>query len=383
MLNPNLALIPSQGVRDQGQVMQHAGNSLLNALQYSQQKEYQNRLFQAQQDQQAFNNNRVTQQDDINNKTAQFKLDQQTGSMLYREAVALKALGPEDRVHALDQLKPKLLALGMDEAAINDGLDDNELNIAINALSKFAPTADEASTRAFESRAKAAGLEPGTDEYKKAAMVELGLVPRAASSAQERIASDPNLSSAVADSEAAIEGAKATAKEGGKLKTQLQLMPKIKGAIKQAETEAKDRGETLSAYNRAQAALPGLKETVNKLKTLADVATYTIGGKAMDQLAKQLGFGATEGSTARAKMVSIVDNQVLPLLRDTFGAQFTAAEGDRLRDAFLNPDSSPEEKKAQLDSFLDQKIRTLEAQETELGINGFDLEYDPETGSFK
>lgn len=194
-----------------------------------------------------------------------------------------------------------------------------------------------------------------------------GVLSRYETSMQERLAADQGLTNAVAQSQAQIAGSKAGATEQGKSDVQLAMKPKIQAAVKQAEQEAKDKGETVSALTRAKAALPGLQEVSQKLKTLADVATYTIGGKAFDEVVKQLGFGSTEGATARAKMISIVDNQVLPLLRDTFGAAFTAAEGDRLRDTFIDPDASPEQKKATLDAFIEQKVRNIETQERELG----------------
>lgn len=160
--------------------------------------------------------------------------------------------------------------------------------------------------------------------------------------------------------------AKKTAEEGAKLEVQSKLLPKIRADIQRAETQAKESGIQLSELGRAKAALPGLQEVVNKLKSLADIATYTQTGQIFDLASKELGFGATRGGTARAKMISIVDNQVLPLLRDTFGAAFTAAEGERLRNTLLDPNQTPEAKKASLDVFLEQKIRNIETKEREV-----------------
>ena len=223
-----------------------------------------------------------------------------------------------------------------------------------------------AGVREFEAKVKAAGLKPGTEEYQQAALVALGLEPRAGISAQERIANDPELAQRVA----ALESQTSAAKEEGKLETQLALAPKVRGAIKEAEQEAKSRGEKLSEYGRAQAAMPGLQEVVNKLKTLSDVATYTMAGKAFDAVVKELGFGATEGATARAKMESLVNNQILPLLRDTFGAQFTEREGEQLRKTMLDIDAAPEQKKQILDSFIEQKMRDLQMKQEQAGIGG-------------
>jgi len=143
---------------------------------------------------------------------------------------------------------------------------------------------------------------------------------------------------------------------------------KIAAAVKQAESSAKSSGEDFSAYGRAKAALPGLLEVTNKLSKLSDIATYTTTGKAFNFMVKELGFGATKGATARASMTALVNNQVLPLLRETFGAAFTKAEGDSLKATLLDVDASPEEKKATLKSFIDQKVRNLQTSERQLGI---------------
>lgn len=220
----------------------------------------------------------------------------------------------------------------------------------------------------FQAKATAAGLVPGTPEYERAARVALGIDARAGTvTGQERIATTPGMTETVATSESIIEGAKAGSKEQAQAEVQLDMKPKIQAAVKQVEQEAKDRGETASSLARAKAAMPGLLEVSQKLKTLADLATYTMGGKAVDEIVKQLGFGSTEGANARAKMISIVDNQVLPLLRDTFGAAFTAAEGERLRNTLLDPDAAPEAKKSALDAFIDQKVRDIETKEREMG----------------
>ena len=160
----------------------------------------------------------------------------------------------------------------------------------------------------------------------------------------------------------------AASKEEAVSNVQLQIQPKIRAAIKQAEVLAQKRGETLSDYNKAKAALPGLNEVTTKLKQLSDIGTYTMGGKAFNYMAKELGFGATKGATARASMISIVDNQVLPLLKATFGGSFSVQEGDSLRASLLDSDATPAEKKATLDAFIQQKMRNLQGAERELNI---------------
>lgn len=141
--------------------------------------------------------------------------------------------------------------------------------------------------------------------------------------------------------------------------------PGIRAAIKAAEVAATARGETLSEFKKATAALPGLIEVTTRLKDLAPIVTNTFSGKIFDAAAKEAGF-ATKGGTARAEFQSIIDNQVLPLLKPTFGAAFTVAEGDSLRATLGDPDATPEAKVAQIDAFIAQKMRNLQASEAEL-----------------
>ena len=200
----------------------------------------------------------------------------------------------------------------------------------------------------------------------KAAAIDLGLEARASTSAQERIALDPVLTDAVAKSSATIEGATAGAREGEKLKQQRKHKPAISALVKLAEKEATERGETITALQRSRAALPGLTDAVNQLKELSALSTSTFGGKVFDFAVKQTGFGSTEGATSRAKFIAIVNNQVLPLLKETFGAAFTATEGESLKATMGDPDASPEEKMAQLDAFIAQKNRDIETKERQL-----------------
>lgn len=200
----------------------------------------------------------------------------------------------------------------------------------------------------------------------RAAAIKLGLAPRATGSAAQTIAQQGTV-----EDVASVESVLSGAREGGKLDVQTRKLPNIKSLVKKAELRASKENEVFTALNRAKAALPGITEVVGKLKELAPMVTSTFSGKVFDTAAKELGFGSTKGATSRAKFVSMVDNQVLPLLRDTFGAAFTAAEGDRLRDALADPDAAPDAKIAQLDAFIEQKFRDIETQELEAsGLSG-------------
>ncbi len=210
------------------------------------------------------------------------------------------------------------------------------------------------------------GMNP--EEEENARRVAAGLSPRMTGSSAITTA-QMGLTNPVAKSEATIAGAKSGASESAKLEAQAARLPDIRAAIKTAEIDAQSRNEKLSDLSAANAAMPGLVEVIGQLKELAPIATYTYAGKAFDQASRQLGFGATKGATARAKYISIIDNQVLPLLKDTFGAAFTIKEGENLKATMGDPDSSPEEKHAQLEAFIANKYRELERKQRAVSPN--------------
>jgi hypothetical protein len=149
----------------------------------------------------------------------------------------------------------------------------------------------------------------------------------------------------------------------------------------------KGQGEAKALFESMSSKLPGLEFTVNELDTLADQATYTKGGQLWDELAKQTGQLPREAAVARSRYIAVVDNQVLPLLRDTFGAAFTQKEGETLRNTLGDPNKSPAEKKAVLRSFIEQKRRDIEALAMQTGqespIVPQRLKFNPATGDFE
>lgn len=139
------------------------------------------------------------------------------------------------------------------------------------------------------------------------------------------------------------------------------------GPIAGATETGKQLGETTSDLNAAQSAMPQLEQAVNKLSELGKRATYSIPGQAVNALARQSGFGSTPGGIARAEYIAHVKNNVLPLLRRTFGAQFTKAEGDSLLATMGDPNSTPEEKDATLRAFIQDKRATLATMQRQVG----------------
>lgn len=205
------------------------------------------------------------------------------------------------------------------------------------------------------------------DDILLARRIELGLDPRAMGNASMTLAEDPDLTKKVADSEALIAGAKSGASEGAKLEQQKLHLPEIKSLVANAERVAASNGEKLSEFKAAQIAMPQLRQAVQDLRELAPLVTHTYAGRIFDEAVKQTGFGATEGATARAKYIAMIDNQMLPLLKQTFGAAFTVKEGEQLKATMGDPNASPEEKAAQLDAFINQKEQELKQKEMAAG----------------
>ncbi len=145
-----------------------------------------------------------------------------------------------------------------------------------------------------------------------------------------------------------------------------QPIGRISKNIAESKTQAevgKGLGEAKVSLESIRSKMPGLEKVVGQLEALADKATFTLTGQAIDFGRRQIGAEPRESAIARAEYISMVDNQVLPLLRDTFGAAFTEREGQSLKATLGDPDKSPAEKKAVLRSFIEQKRRDVEALE--------------------
>jgi len=245
-----------------------------------------------------------------------------------------------------------------------------ELQDALNQIADLSTLTGgglSADQRSFEGLIS--GFSPEDQETAK--RIRVGLDPRATGSAAQTISGRGTLEE-VAGVESRLAESKASGKAIGEAKqsnivasAKAEIAKKVKLATKDAES----RGETLTELNKANASLPGLNNVVSQLKELAPIATSTLGGNVFDTVVKESGFGSTKGATAKAKFVSIINNQILPLLKQTFGAAFTKAEGDELKATMGNPDSSPDEKIAQLDAFIAGKYREIQSKERELGVD--------------
>jgi hypothetical protein len=207
----------------------------------------------------------------------------------------------------------------------------------------------------------------------KARRIKAGLEARSVGSAAQTIAGD-DTSERIAQSQSIIEKGKAKGRAKGAAEGESEsagLIAEsrsfIETAVANANREAKDRGEVLSDLQLARATLPGLTSVVSQLKELAPIATSTIGGNVFDFASKEIGFGSTKGADAKAKFIAIISNQVLPLLKPTFGGAFSVEEGNALRATLGDPNASPDQKVEQLNAFIEGKLREVENKERLLG----------------
>ena len=124
----------------------------------------------------------------------------------------------------------------------------------------------------------------------------------------------------------------------------------------------KEEAAEFALFESQKANLPKLQDTVAQLKGLAPTATFTGLGRAKNFLAKELGRETPQGAIDRTKFQAIINNNVLPLLKETFGAAFTVAEGESLKASMGDVNATPEEKIATLEAFIENKVASLEAQ---------------------
>jgi hypothetical protein len=145
----------------------------------------------------------------------------------------------------------------------------------------------------------------------------------------------------------------------------VRTIPKNIVGEKVAEKTGAALGDAQASLAGMRSKMPGLEVVVRELDALSEKATYTLAGQALDSMRRQAGAEPRESAVARKQYISLVDNQILPLLRETFGAQFTQKEGESLKATLGDPDASPKEKQAVLKSFIEQKRRNIEAMAAE------------------
>lgn len=135
-----------------------------------------------------------------------------------------------------------------------------------------------------------------------------------------------------------------------------------KGNKKADETMGKQYAEDVDALRTAEANIPSLEKLVGELNDLSDNATYTKAGAITNTLKKELFSGTTKGAKAASLYETKINQQLLPLLRQTFGAAFTEKDRESLIKTMGDPYATPEIKKATLDSFIQSKYDDLAAK---------------------
>lgn len=150
-----------------------------------------------------------------------------------------------------------------------------------------------------------------------------------------------------------------------------KLSPEALPETRQAQAAASEVGKELGAaqakLGAMEAAMPGFVEVTDKLSKLGKIASYTTAQQVRDASLREFGVELPDSAVAKTEYMATVDNEVLPMLRDTFGAAFTVAEGDRLRATLGNEKMSPAEKDAALKSFIDAKTREVRKLQRQTG----------------
>lgn len=147
-------------------------------------------------------------------------------------------------------------------------------------------------------------------------------------------------------------------------------IPKELAAAATEKAVGKATGEAMAAKNSLSSKMAGIETVVKRLDDLSNKATYTTAGRVLDYGIKEAGMQPRESAVARSEYIATVNNQILPLLRDTFGAQFTEREGATLRETLGDPNKTPAEKQVVLKAFIEQKKRDLKALEAQAGGSG-------------
>lgn len=150
-------------------------------------------------------------------------------------------------------------------------------------------------------------------------------------------------------------------KESYQVTLKPEQMPETKREQAAAAEVGKEEGIAQANLQSLESNLPNLEKLVAELSEIGKTATYTAAGRASDAARRELGLPVGEGAEARRKYISKVDNEILPLLRQTFGAAFTQKEGETLKNTLGDPNVSPSEKDAILQSFIQSKYSQIES----------------------
>lgn len=147
----------------------------------------------------------------------------------------------------------------------------------------------------------------------------------------------------------------------------LEKEAEARGVLAAGAKEGAALGVARTELAEMKATLPRLEDVVTQLSGLGKTATYTKAGQIKDAAMREAGMSPGKGAIARREYIAKIDNEILPLLRLTFGAAFTKAEGDSLKATLGDVDASPAEKDAVLRSFIDSKRAQIKTGERRVG----------------
>jgi hypothetical protein len=142
-LNPNLALVPMQGVQAQG----NAIDKMFNTYYKSAGNARQNALFDLQKQNTEFSqglqtdaNNRANESHALTMEAGEFKIDQAQGEKIYRAFEGFDKLSPETRQAQIDFMMPELSKFGFDADDVDMLMNDPQQAMAI--MERFKPVTD-------------------------------------------------------------------------------------------------------------------------------------------------------------------------------------------------------------------------------------------------
>lgn len=129
---------------------------------------------------------------------------------------------------------------------------------------------------------------------------------------------------------------------------------------------AENYAEDLDSYNNLVSNLPALEQMVGELSDLGKNATYTKGGSLLNEFRKETGMKTRQSAIDSAAYKAKVNQNLLPLLRQTFGSAFTENDRKQLQETLGDPLASPEEKEVVLSEFIQNKRREIESKKRKL-----------------
>lgn len=135
-----------------------------------------------------------------------------------------------------------------------------------------------------------------------------------------------------------------------------------KGYNKYTETTGKNLAEDEEQLRNLEANMPALQEMVSELQDLADKATYTATGRGINKVQTELFGRSTQGDVAAKGYETRVNQNLLPLLKQTFGSAFTENDREQLQKTLGDPTAHPKIKHDALQSFIRNKQREIESK---------------------